>query len=70
MAAYGAGLRVRPLCHAVPTHLLGSGTDIRVIQAMLGHQRIDTTARALRLEIERPARWPTKANFHCAPCLT
>ena len=68
--ATGAGIkkRVSPhtLRHSFATHLLEQDTDIRVIQVLLGHAKLDTTALYTRVA-NRTIRTVTSPLDRLAP---
>lgn len=79
--ARAAGLErvhLHALRHACATHLLRGGADVRHVQAILGHKKLETTALYTRVVIEdlrgvvarahpRERTWPHKARRYNRP---
>jgi site-specific recombinase XerD len=58
-AAIGKPVTVHTLRHSFATHLLESGVDIRIIQVLLGHAALASTAHYARLATNLIAGTPS-----------
>ena len=62
------GVTLHALRHSFATHLLEHGTDIRKIQAVLGHDKLDTTARYARVATGMIAGIKSPLDLLSQPC--
>src|SRR5499425_1783681 len=73
LAAGRAGITkrvgVHTLRHCFATHLLEQKTDIRIIQVLLGHKKLDTTALYTRVAIHTIGQVTSPLDF-CGRCPT
>jgi integrase/recombinase XerD len=67
LAAGRAGITkrvgVHTLRHCFATHLLEQKTDIRIIQVLLGHKKLDTTALYTRVAIHTIGQVTSPLDF-------
>ena len=70
-AAREAGIdkRVHPhkLRHCFATHMLESGADVRTVQVLLGHARLESTAQYLHLTTSRLRQIPSPLDLIGTP---
>ena len=69
--AAAAGIKkavtLHALRHSFATHLLERGTDIRIIQTLLGHEKLDTTARYTRVATGMISAIESPLDLLCEP---
>jgi len=69
--AEAAGIKkavtLHALRHSFATHLLERGTDIRIIRALLGHEKLDTTARYTRVATGMISAIESPLDLLCEP---
>jgi integrase/recombinase XerD len=61
------GVTLHALRHSFATHLLERGTDIRIMQALLGHDKLDTTARYTRVATDTIANVESPLDLLAQP---